>query len=238
MLLMGLGIIFLVLSYQNYFSKIKRKEAELLLKASLESEKKERVRIAADLHDSVSSDLSAIRNYLIHLTNTESDSSKKELFQELNEGVATAIENTRMISYNLMPPLLATSGLIPTFEDYFDRLRKSSTVLFESDFVVSNLKISSEISYELYRIIQEFTTNMLKYGRSNSCKIKVYEWDENLCIEFSDDGTPYNFNEALARSKGTGLKNINSRIKVINAVLSQKPSAIGNHFLITLKKNL
>ena len=52
---------------------MKQQEAEMLLKASLESEKKERERIAADLHDSVSSDLSAIRNYLVVILKGESD---------------------------------------------------------------------------------------------------------------------------------------------------------------------
>ena len=46
-------------------AKIKKKEAELLLKTALKSEKKERKRIAKDLHDAIQSDLNAIRNYVV-----------------------------------------------------------------------------------------------------------------------------------------------------------------------------
>ena len=69
MLCVGMGLIVVSLYYSNRLNKVKKNEAEMLLKVSLESEKIERERIAADLHDSVSSDLSAIRNYLIYLLN-------------------------------------------------------------------------------------------------------------------------------------------------------------------------
>ena len=65
MLLICFGIFFLVLSYRNNLFKIKENEADLLLKATLEGERMERNRIAADLHDSVSGDLNAIKNYLL-----------------------------------------------------------------------------------------------------------------------------------------------------------------------------
>jgi signal transduction histidine kinase len=67
MIAMALGLAIMALFYQKAFAKMKRKEAENLLKASLESEKKERQRIAKDLHDGVQSDLSAIRNLLVTL---------------------------------------------------------------------------------------------------------------------------------------------------------------------------
>lgn len=100
------GMLFLVLFYQNYFSKMKRKEAESLLQIALESEQKERQRIAADLHDSVSSDLTGIRNFIVLLSRNELDTDKKLLLADLQLGVENAIENTRLVSYQLMPPLL------------------------------------------------------------------------------------------------------------------------------------
>jgi signal transduction histidine kinase len=117
MLVFGFGLIYLSLFYNTYIIKIKRKEAELLLKASLESEKKERERIAADLHDSVSSDLSAIRNYLAVILKSEQDDARIAVFTDLKEGVETAIENTRTISYRLMPPLLEKMGLVAALDD-------------------------------------------------------------------------------------------------------------------------
>jgi signal transduction histidine kinase len=235
MLFLAFGLIFLVLFYQNYFTRMKRKEAELLLRASLESEKQERQRIAADLHDSVSSDLSAIRNYLVILQKGEIDKQKKELYQELKDGVETAIENTRMVSYKLMPPLIEISGLAIALEDMFEKLNKKTQADFAINTTEGNLFFEPSTAYELFRVIQEFTTNMLKYGTITKCSVNLSSQKDDICIAIIDDGIPYNFKNLLKTSKGTGIKNINSRLKVIQAVLTQRETTVGNHFEIILK---
>jgi signal transduction histidine kinase len=235
MLLLAFGLIFLVLFYQNYFSKMKTKEAEQLLKVSLDSEKNERQRIAADLHDSVAGDLSAIKNYLLLLQKTDNNLKDSPVFDEIKTGVENALENTRLISYKLMPPLLEGFGLVAAVMDNFERLMNKTTISFA--VVADDIpKLSPTISYELFRIIQEFTTNMIKYGQVTECKMHIRELPGRIHIEIIDNGKSFNFSELLAVSKGTGLKNINSRLRVIEAELMQQKTTIGNHFTIILKK--
>lgn len=234
--LLVLFVLFLAVFYQTNMMKVKRKEAELLLKTSLESEKTERKRIAADIHDGVSGDLNAIRNFLSVLYKTEQDEEKKILFEEIKSGVEAALENTRLVSYKLMPPLLESSGFIVALQDYFDRINKKTAACFSVKTEIAYLDISNEISYELFRIIQEFTTNMIKYGNITKCNIGI-TFDQGVySITISDDGIPYNFKELYSDSKGTGLKNINSRLKVIEAVFKQNNVNVGNQFLISLNK--
>jgi signal transduction histidine kinase len=212
---------------------MKTKEAEQLLKVSLQSEKNERMRIAADLHDSVSSDLSAIRNYLALILNSEKDKERIILFQDLKEGVEVAIENTRQVSYKLMPPLLDKFGFEVALKDYFNKLSVKTALSFT---VVSNQKsndFDSNVSFELFRIVQEFTTNMLKYGAIKNCQIALYVINAVSYIEIIDDGKPYNFEKLILSSSGTGLKNISSRLRIINAKIIQKEAEVGNHFVIS-----
>jgi len=228
-------LIFLVLFYKNYFFRMKQKETELLLKTSLESEKNERQRIAADLHDSVSSDLSAIRNYLTIILRGEKDETRAMLFQELKEGVEVAIENTRQVSYKLMPPLLDQLGFELALEDYLNKLSKKTGLSFELiSKKDSSFKSTPSVSYELFRIIQEFTTNMLKYGSITKCQVILNVNNKVGCLEIIDDGIPYNFQESLSESKGTGLRNINSRLKIIGAKFIQKEVVHGNHFIVSI----
>lgn len=213
---------------------MKRNEAMLLLKTSLESEKIERQRIAADLHDSVSSDLSAIRNYLVVLGKTEFDTEKLEQLKELKAGVETAIENTRLVSYKLMPPLLDNLGFVFALEDYINKLNKDSSLVFTLISKDDRFKFDVSISYELFRVVQEFTTNMLKYGSITSCTIALCIIDDLGYIEIIDDGNAFDFNHELKTSAGTGVKNISSRLKVIGATILQEEVKIGNHFVIKL----
>lgn len=234
MVVLAFGLILISLFYNNYVIKIKKKEAELLLKVSLESEKKERERIAADLHDSVSSDLSAIRNFLAVILKTEVDEDRKSIFNELKFGVEQSIENTRLISYKLVPPLLDKFGLVVALEDYIVNLTKKTNVNFSLQCKDDFVSLTTHEAYELFRVLQEFTTNMLKYGRITSCSLILYVKDNIGYIEIIDDGVSYDFEKQLATSEGTGIKNINSRLRIIGATLLQQKVLQGNHFVISL----
>lgn len=238
MILLVVAVIFLALYYQNHVLKIKKNEAELLLKAAIVSEKKERQRIAADLHDGVAGDLNAIKNYLIVLKKGEQDIRRQQLFAELKNGIEVALENTRAVSYKLMPSLLEHGGFVVTMEDYFARLSRNTSRSFTVECKDNNIRIKSEIGYELLRIFQEFTTNMLKHGHITTCSVIIYRMQEKIHIEIIDDGEPYNFTNMATQSIGTGLTNINFRLKVLGAELQQRDVVVGNHFLITLDDKL
>lgn len=235
MVFLAFGMILLVLFYQNYFSKMKRKEAEQLLQVSIDSEKNERKRIAADLHDSVAGDLSAIKNYLLILQKSDDAIKHSPVFEEIKIGVENALENTRLISYKLMPPLLESFGLVAAIDDNFERLTSKSNAVFKIE-ATDELSISPGISYELFRVIQEFSTNMIKYGGVTQCKVTLTQNASTTQIDLTDNGSTYDFFALLKTSKGTGLKNIVSRLKVIEATFAQETVKSGNHFIITLKK--
>lgn len=213
---------------------MKRKEAERMLKVSLESEKNERKRIAADLHDSVSSDLSAIRNYLVVLLKGETDEGKQSVLQDLKNGVEVAIENTRQVSYKLMPPLLDKLGFVLALEDYMCNLSKSSGVSFSMHCRDEKFDLDSTSSYELFRVVQELTTNMLKYGGITKCQIILYTIEFTAYVEIIDDGIPFDFQKELLTATGAGLLNISSRLNAIRAALLQRTVVEGNHFVISL----
>ncbi|NHN28000.1 hypothetical protein FIA58_020160 [Flavobacterium jejuense] len=96
--------------------------------------------------------------------------------------------------------------------------------------------MSNEVSYEVFRVIQELTTNMIKYGNVKSCEIAINKEENSYLFLIKDDGTSFNFKEKYLVSKGTGLKNISSRLKVIDAIFKQNQTVLGNEFVISVKK--
>lgn len=234
MVSLGFGMLFLVLFYKNYFIKMKHKEAENLLQIALESQQKERQRIASDLHDSVSSDLTGIRNYLVLLAKKEENIEKLSLYKDLQTGVEVAIENTRMVSYMLMPPLLEQYGFVVAITDYFEQLSKNNELSFQVHCLVENFEIEISKRYELFRIVQEFCTNMLKYGQINNCRLILNSLGSKKTIELIDDGIPFDYKISLMSSKGAGLKSINSRIQFIGAIIEQQAVIQGNHIVLSI----
>ena len=236
MLVLVFGLLFMVVFYQRHFAKMKQKEAELLLKTALESEKKERQRIAKDLHDSVQGDISAIRNYVSLLSKNLTEQPANDLLKVIKDALDLTAENTRLISYKLMPPLLEIGGLCAAVIDYFNRLNETTGKKFSMQIEMPEVIIPTDKGYELFRIIQEFTQNMLKYGAISECKLFIYETEKEINLEIVDDGNYFDFKSSYSESEGLGLYNIKSRLTSIHAVLVQREVVEGNHFVITLNK--
>jgi signal transduction histidine kinase len=231
MLTFVFALIIVVLAYQRHFLKIRREEAALMLETAFFSEMKERQRVAADLHDSVLGDLGAIRLYLSILKKEQQNAG---FFNDVDDAVVQAIENTRLISYNLMPPLLESHGFSAAVHEHFERLTSKTGIVFKLQSTAETSVYVPSL-YALYRVIQEFANNMIKYGNVTQCLVALDYANDRLSIEITDDGQPYDFEHFLKESKGLGLKNIKSRLETIGASLQQRQVPIGNQFTITLK---
>lgn len=237
MLLCVLGIILIITLYRNKVYKIHKKESDNLLNASLNTEKKERQRIASDLHDCVSGDLMAMKNYVAILLRQENNDFHKKIFLEIKSTLGITLENIENISYNLMPPTLEYLGLVSTFKSYFDRVRKWNEIIINEKYYSENINIDSSASYELFRIIQELVNNATKHGNADIIDFEIKEKGNYLLFKIVDNGASFNFKKSTNESNGMGLKNITSRIKHINAELKQIEAHQGNIIVIYLKYN-
>lgn len=236
MLALGVTLILITLLYHKRVYTMREKEAGNLLKATLEVEQKERRRIASDFHDGVNGDLNAISNYISLLYTKEEDSFKQSVLQEVKQTLDHTKENIQMISYNLMPPLLDTLGLVAVLKDYFVRFRKWSKIDINDQYLNEYITLTQTEAYELYRIIQELFNNMFKHGKISQVNFTMSASDQLVKVTLSDDGAPFDFYQHLKSSKGIGLKSITTRLKQIGAQLEQAQPETGNIITLTLKK--
>lgn len=237
MLFLVFGLLFLVLFYQNHFIKIKRNEANLLLKTALESEKNERERIAIDLHDGVQGDLNALKFSLAGLETVVLDEKFKVHIQLLQNTLQQTTENVRVISQKLMPPLLEQKGLRQALEVYFELLQTHSNTTLELKGDLNDFELSSHEKYALFRLIQELIQNMLKHGQVSTVALVIESQPKELEIKITDNGKPFDFFTTFKTHQSGGLQNIMSRIKSIGAILKQLPNDGFNTYIIQLKRN-
>jgi len=233
-----ISILLVVALYHNKIYKLQQKESDLLLKSSIESEKRERQRIASDLHDDISGDLTAISNYITVLDKYVPTSEGKAIVNEVASALKHTLTNVQNISYNLMPPQMETSGLIPTLKSYFERMRKWSDITIIDIYNKGYIPIDPLYKYEVLRIVQELMSNMQKYGMVSLIKFEVEVKDKETVITIEDNGTAFDFYEELKHTSGMGLKNILSRTRHIGAVLAQGSFKGGNRITIQFKNTL
>ncbi|SUX43959.1 sensor histidine kinase [Chryseobacterium indoltheticum] len=94
------------------------------------------------------------------------------------------------------------------------------------------IAISLSDSYEIYRIVQEITANIIKHGKASHINFRLTNKEKQIIIEVLDDGNAFDFFKKLQEAQGMGLKNITSRISQIKAKIVQIPLSTGNRIKI------
>lgn len=73
------------------------------------------------------------------------------------------------------------------------------------------------ISLLVYRIIQELLNNSLKHAQAKEILIQINTEDNELVIQYEDDGVGFDQNNL--KRKGMGLENIKSRVNYMHGSL-------------------
>lgn len=224
MLLAVLTILLIAVLYQSNINKIKTQETQKLLKAALASEQRERERIAQDLHDAVSGDLNALANYVYLLKKRLKEDADKEYVADIHLALQKTLKDIQIISYNLRPPELKTQGFEIALHSFINRLNNyyNKPINLRTH---QKLNIKETQQYELFRILQEYLHNVLKYANATSISIELTSIKNTAIVIIQDDGTPFNFHQAAKTSNGLGLLGILSRLSLLHATLHQERKA-------------
>ena len=128
--------------------------------------------------------------------------------------------------------ILEEEGLAAALKKLSGGVFKQAGISFTFSENNFSKKLSREKELQLYRIVQEIFTNILKHARASEVQIKLYEQKMNAAIEITDNGI--GFNEDEAREKGgAGLFNIYSRIRNIGGhFIIESNNPAGSRFLI------
>lgn len=224
LLMVLLLVVFIVFSRQKQ-NKIKKenKRAKIYTKKLLDKTEEERRRIASDLHDSVSHELLNLKHSIVG--NTPNSGEK----------IDSIIRDIRSISRNLHPVMFEKVGLSASINQMLDRAQSINQLMVTSDIVYSGtLSVSDEL--QVYRIIQEALSNIIKYAEAVAAKIIIRESQEDLMIQIKDNGKGFNVSETLSKKDAFGLHNIIQRSKAIGGHAKIHSDKNGTIITIDLKK--
>jgi signal transduction histidine kinase/ligand-binding sensor domain-containing protein len=215
------GILFF--GYRQRIQNLERKRAaqEEFSQKLLESQERERQRIAAELHDGLGQDLLIIKNWALLGLKNGADSSRQ--LGEISETASAAINEVREIAYNLRPFHLDELGLTKAVESMLDRISKVSAIDFfwEMDVIDGFFPQEDEINF--YRIVQECVNNIVKHSGASRASVKIERDDEGLRLSIRDNGKGFEPSlVALKRASqsGFGLAGINERARILGGKLA------------------
>ncbi|CAM2848644.1 Histidine kinase-, DNA gyrase B-, and HSP90-like ATPase [Flavobacterium succinicans] len=226
MILAGIIIVFFYFSRKKIIQKeIEKKDTEIahqkkLLKAVIETQETERKRIAQDLHDDISSKLNVVA-LNAHLLTTPNLSAIE--LEEIKTNVITltgkALENSRKIAHDLLPPVLEKFGLDAGVEELCMDFSSTKGVQVEYTNEVTFEESDIRRQLHVFRILQELLNNSIRHGKATKMTISFRPDGQYVKCLYTDNGI--GFDESCEEhQKGLGLKNIESRVSFLNGSLS------------------
>ncbi len=187
------------------FETLQRDTERNATRAYLKELEKERNRLAKELHDGVCNDL-----YALEMNASTLNESWKELLR-------TSRENIRRVSHELLPPTFQETTLKQVLQNYAERMISTSckvtltTLPEECDWSV----LPETYCLNIYRIIQEATSNALKHASPTEIHLTL-EWKlPNLELTISHNGKFSSTSE-----KGIGLQTMKERVMAMKGHIS------------------
>ena len=185
----------------------------------------ERRRLARELHDRVSSTLTAIGLGLGLIARDLPRDAAARVGERLSDTMTLledAMANAREISHGLHPAVLEYGGVIPALEEYGRKFSSTTGIAVEVVEREKELRLPAGMEIALFRIAQEAMTNCAKYAKARTITIALDGDAENLIFVVADDGVgfdPVRLAEAENPS-GLGLLSMRERAEAIGATLS------------------
>lgn len=203
-----------ILSYQKKFKEINMEMSKV--------EEIERRKIASNLHDGLGQTLSIVHFKLSSMLNQSSTPKAEKMLRESTELIHSAIKESRLITYDLSPPILFELGLIAALEWRLDQIKERFEVDTEFTCGERDLKFDHDSSILLYRSICELLMNVIKHAKATHIQIEVKHEEAQVVFQIIDNGVGIHKTSRtppLARKGGLGLFSIRERLDSINGVL-------------------
>ncbi len=168
----------------------------------------ERRRIAADLHDGLGQDLLLLANRL--RPRTRGDPSTEGLRKMVDDVLA----ELRASVNHLHPHQLDRLGLKRALEAILDEAFSNSEIKLDKD--IQPPEMSDEQALQLYRIIQEAVSNILRHSSASQAKVRLVKVRRRIELEISDNGVGLGGKD---HGTGLGLNSIRLRAQILGGRL-------------------
>ena len=182
----------------------------IISRAIIKVEEKERNRLGAELHDNVNQLLVSARLYIG--LEKKKQNGDCEFLDKADEHLSLAIQEIRELTRSLTTSVVINEGLQKCIEEIARTMMELASIRLQiniSDHAIDNL--SAEQQLMIYRIIQEQTSNILKYAAADEASISLRLVNNDAELVIGDNGK--GFDKTEKKMNGIGFINMLNRVE-------------------------
>ena len=210
--------------------ELSRKNIELkaLFQAITEIQEREKAAIARDLHDDTGQNLT---NALVNLEMALSEDGMVEEGRDHIESAAGSIsavlQRLHDLSASLHPPVLDDLGLAEALRNLLRSMNANHPIDFKLFIRGEEGVLSSEVRINLYRIVQEALSNIIKHSGATEAQVHLSRSEGGIDLMVMDNGRGFDGTERDEKVVHLGLVNMRERAEQIGGTLKCPPSDRG-----------
>jgi len=178
-----------------------------------EVREEERTRIARKIHDDLGQAMTALKIDLSWLDKKLPDDQDliREKLRSMASLINESIETVHNVSEDLRPGILDDFGLSAAIEWQAEEFQKRTGIECRTSLPPDEIELSRENSTNLFRIVQESLTNVIRHANATKVQINFKEEDGILLLEVVDNGRGIS-GSAISNPKSFGLIGIKERV--------------------------
>lgn len=208
--------------YENL--KKHERELQMLVGARVQAQEEERQRISREIHDGLGQILTAVKlNVELLSDKAVFDEAGKKQFEDVKQLLENAITEARELSHKLRPSVLDDFGLLPSIQLLCEEnSRRTKTEILFSHFG-DITRLDPQIETNLYRIVQEAITNVVKYANADTLTIQLMGMEQMVRLTIEDDGRGFDQDETAMNIDGRprmGLLSMHERVRILHGTIS------------------
>ena len=170
----------------GYQQRLRHLSSELL-----QTEERERRRIAIEIHDRIGQAL-AVNKIQLGALQAEVDSQDlKTKIENIRGLISQTIRDTRTLTFELSPPVLYELGLQAALEWLAEIVRKQNGLKVDVAGDGSDRELDAEKRVLLFRTCRELLFNVVKHAGARRARVSLRGDGAAIMIKISDDGTGF-----------------------------------------------
>ncbi|WP_037320842.1 sensor histidine kinase [Salegentibacter sp. Hel_I_6] len=219
LLLTAFVIVFFVV-YQRRKNKMLKEQFEAkqrfeleISQSRLEMQEQTLKNVGWELHDNIGQLLS-LANMQLNIFSRKLPEAEKNSALEIKETVSNSLQEVRSLSKSLNNQVIGYAGLVVSVENELARFQRMGVIEAELKVTGEKQEIPQQHSIILFRILQEFFSNVIKHAKASTLNVHISFTSEEIIITAKDNGQGFDM-EAV--KKNSGLFNMESRAALIQA---------------------
>lgn len=206
---------------------------------NLQVEEEQRRYMAAELHDELGQNLTAIQTRVKLAQGRLHSAGLDDVVASINEIIAHMRTAVRRMLDTLRPTVLDEFGLARALEEGpIQSLLQSAGIDYQFDLHGDPHPLDEDTRTAIYRVAQEAATNTVKHAQATQVRVKLrigrrgYWW--MVLLDIRDNGIGLPSGSAL-RSGGRGLQSMRDRVTTLGGSFRIKPCALGIRLHVLLR---